>query len=332
MKQITIRCSSCQEKITLPAQAKGMRIRCPSCKQELILNAPLPPKPPVRPQMPEPKDKDRARRFPTWFIPALITANIVLIALTFLVARGPNQSTPSGDSIPLISNAVRPNLSTERDGVPAPPSSDSTAVELTVEDIYKRYAPATVSIVTDENQNEHLGSGFFVSSDGHLLTNFHVVENARSIYVYTQGGARLRAEIADTWPTMDLALLDVEGEGYSVIPLGDSDSVSIGSSVVAIGTPQDIGLAQSITQGIISGRRKIDDLPCFQTSALINHGNSGGPLLNMRGQAVAIATFVMGTALVTPEGNIGSDIQGINFALEINLAKTILTRNGIQHL
>jgi S1-C subfamily serine protease len=201
---------------------------------------------------------------------------------------------------------------------------------LTAQEIYRNCAPATVSIVGDVSGSTQLGSGFFVSSDGYLLTNHHVVKDALRVYIFTQDGTRIRALVKDSWPAMDLALLKVVGTSHPVISLADSDAVEIGASVVAIGTPQDLGLAQSITQGIISGRRLVVGVPCYQTSALINHGNSGGPLLNMRGEAVGIATFVMGTALVTPQGNIGSDVQGINFAVEINLARDFLSRNGVQ--
>jgi S1-C subfamily serine protease len=128
---------------------------------------------------------------------------------------------------------------------------------------------------------------------------------------------------------MDLALIKVSRGGHPSIRLADSDAVEVGSSVFAIGTPQVLGLAQSITEGIISGRRLVAGIPCYQTSALINHGNSGGPLLNTRGEAIGIATFVMGTAVVTPSGNIGSDIQGINFAVESNMARELLKRNRI---
>jgi len=200
---------------------------------------------------------------------------------------------------------------------------------ITAEEIYRSYAPATVSIVGDVAGNEHLGSGFLVSANGYLLTNYHVVQNAAKVHVFTADGTKLKATLVDGRPAMDLALLKVPGVNHACIPLGDSDAVEIGSSVVAIGTPQDLELAQSITQGIISGRRLVGNIPCYQTSTLINHGNSGGPILNMKGEAIGVATFVMGTALVTPQGNIGSDIQGINFAVEINLAREMLRRNTV---
>jgi S1-C subfamily serine protease/phage FluMu protein Com len=331
MQTIILRCSSCGQTINLPAQAKGMRVHCPKCKQDLVVPSQLPPKNPPHQRNRLAEHDTPNRRFPRWLIPTLATLNIVLLASNFLAANYSRPSTRGEASPPLISNATQPNLAVESASPSSPPPKDSDTANLSAEEIYRKYAPATVSIVADDRRNEYLGSGFFVSKNGHLLTNYHVIENARNIHVYTEDGSHLRAQIIDIWQAMDLALLRVQGSSFSTIPMADSDSVAIGSSVVAIGTPQDIGLAQSITQGIISGRRTVAGVPCFQTSTLINHGNSGGPLLNMRGEVVGVATFVMGTAMVTPQGNIGSDIQGINFASEINLAKQILDRNGIQN-
>jgi len=269
------------------------------------------------------------RRFPAWVIPALASVNGFLLLFALLLWVG--QQPVTTRETPPISNASPPLRNVPPTGANEAQSQriESQAGMLTTEEIYRICAPATVSIVGDEASAQHLGSGFFVSADGYLLTNHHVVESARRIHVIAKDGTRRKARIIDSWPTMDLALLKVQVADQKPIPLANSDAVQIGSSVVAIGTPQDLELAQSITEGIVSGRRLVAGIPCYQTSALINHGNSGGPLLNMQGEAIGIATFVMGTALVTPRGNIGSDIQGINFAVEINLAKDLLRQNGV---
>jgi hypothetical protein len=164
----------------------------------------------------------------------------------------------------------------------------------------------------------------------YLLTNYHVVKGAKDLIVVTEDEQHLKARIEAMWPKMDLALLSVTGAAFAVIPLGDSDAVAIGESVVAIGTPEDPALAQSITQGIISGRRLFGEIPCFQTSVLINHGNSGGPLVDEQGKAVGITSAGLGTLFQTEEGeSVGSGTQGINFAIEINIARNFLTQQGI---
>lgn len=334
MSKISVKCASCGELLKLPEQARGMHIHCSSCGQQIVVPRHPPNITPVIPPSPVTKETDEIpgirRRFPAWLIPTLVAANAFLLLVLFVSFS--YRGTEPVSSAPLIMNAGIPRQS-------APPEKTNRAksksiadsdMTLTAQEIYRNCAPATVSIVGDVSGSTQLGSGFFVSSDGYLLTNHHVVKDALRVYIFTQDGTRIRALVKDSWPAMDLALLKVVGTSHPVISLADSDAVEIGASVVAIGTPQDLGLAQSITQGIISGRRLVVGVPCYQTSALINHGNSGGPLLNMRGEAVGIATFVMGTALVTPQGNIGSDVQGINFAVEINLARDFLSRNGVQ--
>lgn len=208
-------------------------------------------------------------------------------------------------------------------------TSDTVDQRMDASSVYRRCAPATISIVNAQNGGVGLGSGFLITEDGYLLTNYHVVENAVALFALTPEKQTMVLSVIDSMPDYDLALLKMEGKGHPFIRLGNSDRVEVGSQVVAIGTPQEIAFAQSITQGIISGKRVYAGVPSFQTSVLINHGNSGGPLLDMTGKAIGITTAGLGTALVTMDGNIGSDIQGINFAIMINEARQLLRRNGL---
>jgi serine protease Do len=171
-----------------------------------------------------------------------------------------------------------------------------------------RDPPATEGVAS-------LGSGFVLSSDGLVLTNDHVVDGVDRVRVVFSDGMEAEAEVVGQDPKTDLALLRVErSEGLHPLPLGDSDAILPGDWVVAIGNP--FGLDHTVTVGIVSakgrdiGRGPYDDY--IQTDAAMNPGNSGGPLLDMRGEVVGI------NAAIDPEANT------IGFAVPINVAKAIL--------
>jgi serine protease Do len=159
-----------------------------------------------------------------------------------------------------------------------------------------------------------LGSGFVISADGLVLTNNHVVDGVDRVRVVFSDGAESDAEVVGQDPKTDLALLRVERTDLHPLPLGDSDTILPGDWVVAIGSP--FGLDHTVTVGIVSGKgRDIGHGPYddyIQTDAAMNPGNSGGPLLDMRGQVVGI------NAAINPEANT------IGFAVPINLAKEIV--------
>ena len=160
-----------------------------------------------------------------------------------------------------------------------------------------------------------LGSGFVISADGLIVTNNHVVDGVDRVQVVLSDGTEVDATIVGQDPKTDLALIRVErSEGLESLPLGDSDEILPGDWVVAIGNP--FGLDHTVTVGIVSAKNRdighgpYDDY--IQTDAAMNPGNSGGPLLNMRGEVVGI------NAAINPEANT------IGFAVPINLAKEIL--------
>lgn len=169
-----------------------------------------------------------------------------------------------------------------------------------------------------------MGSGFFISSDGYLVTNNHVVEGARAVTVHLEGGRELAGEVVGTDPRTDLALVKVQlerGEAAHHVVLGDSDAARVGDWVVAIGAP--FGLDHSVTAGIISAKGRVigagpyDDF--LQTDASINPGNSGGPLFNLEGEVVGVNTAI------NPRG------QGIGFSVPSNVVKgvvDVLKREG----
>jgi serine protease Do len=164
------------------------------------------------------------------------------------------------------------------------------------------------------------GSGFFISDDGYVLTNNHVIADANRIEVQLQDRRVLTAKLVGTDPATDVALVKVDSRGrLPALPLGDSEKQRVGDPVVAIGNP--LNFAGTVTVGVVSGkgRRGLSDNPnaasledFLQTDAAINFGNSGGPLINTAGEVIGI-----NTAMIQPAQNIG-------FAIPINLAKSIV--------
>ena len=199
-------------------------------------------------------------------------------------------------------------------------------------EIVKHCGPACVTIVSVGDEGVGLGSGFFVANKGYILTNHHVVQGATRIGVILPSSDRvIDATVLETSDVPDLALLKAQIDENPVLKLGDSDKVETGAHVATIGSPK--GLPQSFTAGNVSNsERDYEGNKCFQISVLINHGNSGGPLIDEMGQVVGITTFGEGTATVLRNGQgIGSDVQGINFAVKINEAKKLLTKKIGSH-
>jgi serine protease Do len=168
-----------------------------------------------------------------------------------------------------------------------------------------------------EERIPSMGTGFVISEDGYILTNYHVIEDVDEIEVLFQNGNSSKAEVVGQDPKTDLALIRVDGvEGLKPLVLGDSDEILPGDWVVAIGNP--FGLSHTVTVGIVSAKgRQIGQGPYddyIQTDAAINPGNSGGPLLNVRGEVIGI------NSAINPRANT------IGFAIPVNLAKSILTQ------
>ena len=168
---------------------------------------------------------------------------------------------------------------------------------------------------------EGQGSGFIIDHDGHVLTNYHVIADARQVEVTLHNRKKYRATVVGTDRSHDLAIIQIKAPDLTAMSLGDSRNLQVGQKVYAIGNP--FGLAGTLTSGIVSSIRSVQEPDgvtideAIQTDAAINPGNSGGPLLNSHGEVIGINTMIASNPGV-------SQSAGIGFAIPINTAKAVL--------
>jgi S1-C subfamily serine protease len=257
------------------------------------------------------------------FVAALIGGAIVAVALVALDVGGGTSTTTVVQQAPVASSGTRTAAAAERG--------------LTAHDIYERDAPGVVYVRselrssassspfgTDQSGGEATGTGFVIDGDGHILTNYHVVEDATSVSVGFDDNRIVPARVLGTDATNDLALLDVDPSGLKLTPLqlGDSRTAQVGDPVLAIGNP--FGLDRTLTTGVVSALQRQITAPngfaiqhVLQTDAPINPGNSGGPLLDAAGRVIGINSQII-------TGGSGNGNVGIGFAVPINTAKRLL--------
>jgi len=246
---------------------------------------------------------------------SFVTALVTGIVVATLVSQAPQPVTQTIQRV--IEKTIGENKPLPQDDAKMLEES-ALARDILIEDIVARVSPAVVSIVA--SKDVPVGSGFFISSDGMILTNKHVVEDTAAEYtVIMNNGKKITAKVLARDPLKDVAVIKIDGGGYSFIPLGDSDGVKIGQTAIAIGNA--LGEFQNtVSIGVISGLKRTliasgaafgpEELAgVMQTDAAINPGNSGGPLLNLKGEAVGLNTAVAHGA------------QNIGFALPINQIK-----------
>ena len=210
---------------------------------------------------------------------------------------------------------------------------NTTDVQTSITQSVQKVGPAVVTVVgTVPGQNTFFGStgdqtvsgtGFFITDQGYILTNNHVVEGTREVTIVLSDGTEQQASIVGTDIYSDIAVLKTDGGVSAVAKLGNSDVLQPGESVIAIGSPLG-NFKNTVTVGVVSatGRSidtgngyQIEDL--IQTDAAINHGNSGGPLVNLAGEVVGINT------LVVRNTNSGDVAEGLGFAIPVNTAQAV---------
>ncbi len=173
----------------------------------------------------------------------------------------------------------------------------------------------TQSVVTVELDEGGHGSGFIISEDGYIMTNYHVVKNNPKVNVILGSGLSFIGEVIRKDLTHDVALIKLSGKGFKPLELlSNSSDISTGAEVYAIGTPVDKNLSQTVTKGILSGERLIEDVKYLQTDVSVSPGNSGGPIITKEGKVVGVVT-----SKVVERG-----VEGISFALPTEKALEVL--------
>jgi S1-C subfamily serine protease len=195
---------------------------------------------------------------------------------------------------------------------------------LSVSALYDRVHQGVVTIKVTTPQGQALGSGFVIDSEGHIVTNDHVVDGASSISVEFSDGSTYDAQLVGTDASTDIGVVKVNAPSSELtrLQLGDSSAVQVGDEVVAIGSP--LGLNETVTSGIVSALNRTITSPnnfsindAIQTDAAINHGNSGGPLLDLQGQVIGINSQI--------ESDSGGN-DGIGFAVPSNTVQSVVSQ------
>lgn len=208
-----------------------------------------------------------------------------------------------------------------------PPVVQNLTVNATTEltDAVRKVEPAVVTVVTNETASgsfggsiQASGSGVIISQDGHIVTNNHVIEGANTVAVIYEDGTRVDADIVGADPLTDVAVLKVSGDVPAFVPFGDSSALQLGEWVIAIGSPLG-NYRGSVTAGVVSGlnRKVAEQEGLIQTDAAINHGNSGGPLINLAGQIVGINTLVVRDTVG------GAPAEGLGFSVPSNTVRSV---------
>ncbi len=277
--------------------------------EEPIQATPVTDEPPVSEQSEtEPPKKKKGNKGVWVFLGILVTAIIasgliIAVSLRNPITEMPNyvEKNPQGTTEITQNSTPGVEYTVDEDGI------------LSVPEIVTKVKPSVVGIVTESG----FGSGFFISDDGYILTNAHVVSNAQTLTVYDSNEKTYNATIVGSDNQTDIAVIKIEGTGFPAVEIGDSDVLQLGETVVAIGNPRSMELYATVTSGIVSGLdRTISvegvDFKLIQTDASINSGNSGGALINHFGQVIGITNAKFANS------------EGLGFAIPANTAIPIV--------
>ncbi len=274
-----------------------------------------------------------------------ITKYLVIITVLALAALScqslsgaPVQNLPLSTQLPAVITVVvqpeQPSGNSTTNPSVNPPALDLASSQDTLVNLYNEVDPGVVAIRVLTDAGGGLGSGFVYDTDGHVVTNYHVVENETSLEVAFPSGFKARGKVIGTDLDSDLAVVEVDAPAEELHPLklGDSDAVKVGQTVIAIGNP--FGLEGTMTVGIVSGLgRTLTSLhttseggtfsagDIIQTDAAINPGNSGGPLLNLKGEVIGVNQAIR-TDNISVSGEPTN--SGVGFAVSINIIKRVV--------
>lgn len=194
--------------------------------------------------------------------------------------------------------------------------SETHGEALSIQEVYQKVNPSTVTVFASMNDGSAMvGTGVIFTSDGYILTNAHVIAGGSECYVVLDTGEDYRACLLGLDEEKDLAVIKIAASGLPAAEFGDSDALTVGDPVYAIGNPLGVELRGTLTDGIVSAINRdvyVDGvtMTLIQTNAALNNGNSGGPLINVYGQVVGINTMKMGSSSTT-------SVEGLGFAIPI---------------
>ena len=198
--------------------------------------------------------------------------------------------------------------------------------ELTAQEVYAKVNPATVLVVAEQGESASVGTGVIMTADGYVITNAHVISGGETCWVVLANGMDYTAQLVGYDTDEDLAVLKLEGaQDLPAAEFGDSDLATVGDRVYAIGNPLGIELRGTLTEGILSAINRDVELEgrilnVLQTTAALNNGNSGGPLINRYGQVIGINTLKMSGTGAPDEAT----VEGLGFALPISSASFVI--------
>ena len=295
----------------------------------------------VRPAPPKPPRK----RTGLWIFLGIMALVIVVLVLAAVFSRSsqPEKAEPDdGDASSIIDIFSDSNTTIPRDTNYDPSRkltvSGSHGEELTAQEVYAKVNPATVLVVAEQGESASVGTGVIMSADGYVITNAHVISGGATCWVLLPSGMDYDAKLVGYDADEDIAVLKlVQAEGLPVAEFGDSELAVVGDPVYAIGNPLGVELRGTLTQGIISA---IDRpvtmegrvMTLLQTTAALNNGNSGGPLINEYGQVIGINTLKMSNTL----SDISATVEGLGFAVPssrvVSVINDIIATGGFRGL
>jgi S1-C subfamily serine protease len=269
---------------------------------------PAPPGPPAEHPSADPRQRGRLRQFLVGALVGGLCGALVAAGAFFAFGRDDNDSSPSQPA-QRTNQVARDSSTISRNG--------------DIAGIIAKVEPAVFAVTVNEGGSRGAGTGFVIDDNGTAVTNAHVVQDASQVKVELSDGRSLDARVVGRDPSADVAVLKLNGSGFTPACLADSNKVQVGDDVVAIGNALALEGGLSVTRGIISGPPRpgseigtaIESV--LQTDAAINPGNSGGPLVDANGCVIGINTAVAA-------GSPGQPAQNVGFAIPISLAQSVV--------
>ena len=278
----------------------------------------------------------RIRRLGLWIFLAVMGV-VAAVVVVFALLNGQNRTADhdAADDSSEDASSIVDIFSLQQTTIPRYTAYDPSlkleiladhGQELTAQEVYAKVNPATVLVVAQTGESASIGTGVIMTEDGYVITNAHVISGGESCWVMLAGGWDYDAELVGFDADQDIAVLKlVDAEGLPTVEFGDSELAEVGDQVYAIGNPLGVELRGTMTEGIISAiNRNVElegrTLNVLQTTAALNNGNSGGPLINRYGQVIGINTLKMSGTGAPDEAT----VEGLGFALPISSAYFVI--------